>query len=622
MTDFKMVPLADIKADPNQPRKYYDEVAMQELTDSIREKGVLQPILLRPIGSSEAYVKDDPAAPVDPSIRKKVGYKGPVYLLVCGERRYRAMQTIYGEYNDLGDIPAVIRELSDEEALELQIIENLQRKDVHPLEEAVAFQSLIEKGKDLNEIAARIGKSVYYARQRIKLCSLIKEWQDAYYANRLNSKIAVTLCTFDEKIQKEMWKERGAAEGVVNIDNWFINRYRGDLKKATFGLDDDLLDKKAGACQNCQFNSAVASLFPESAENPICSNKKCFLNKTDLHFAKELKKAKEDPAVVFVNVEYYSTEDNLTKALVKEGFTFLNGRGYGNGNFDMVGIPEIPSLEDFDIEDYDSEEERNSAYQDDLKHYEKDLKEYESKIQGGKYKKAFCTHGDAKGRYVYIQIRKGSSGKGSAKVAKEKEAAGKLTAQDIADEIKRVQELEKRKKEIDGNKVHKAILEALAGNKEIKKTSTDFQGKIDRSIMIYLLLHEVSGPYILQKVRAAIKRIPAESSSGKVGYAFEYFKALGELNDYELACIIRIIAMEKYGNVNMPGDVHKQDTILRLVAEYAGIDIAAIEAAQALEAEKRLDRFNKKVADLQAKKKELTKERKPANKNAKKAAAK
>ena len=613
MTDFKMVPVADIKPDPNQPRKYYDETAMQELTDSIKEKGVLQPLLLRPIGSSQAYLEEDPAAPMSIEVRRKAGYEGPVYILVCGERRYRA-STAAG----LEEIPAVIRELSDEEALELQIIENLQRKDVHPMEEAVAFKSLVEKGKDLKDIAARIGKSEFYARQRIKLCSLVKEWQEAYYANRINSKIAITLCTFDEIIQKEMWKERGATEGEINIDNWFINRYRGDLKKATFCLDDDLLDKKVGACTKCQFNSAVASLFPEAAENPVCSNKKCFLNKTDLHFSKELKKAKEDPSVVFVNIEYYSTEDNLIRSLMKEGFTVLNGRGMGQGNFDMVDIPEIPSIEDFDIEDYDNEEERNSAYQDDLRLYEKELKEYESKIQGGKYKKAFCVHGDAKGRYVYIQIRKGATGKGSAQANKEKEAAGKLTATDIADEIKRVQDLERRKKEIDGNKIHRAILEALSVNKEIKKTSIEFQGKIDRSIMIYLLLHEVSGPYILQKVRAAVKRIPSEPSYGKVGYTFDYFKALGEVNDYELACIIRIIAMEKYGNVNMPGDVHKQDTILRMIAEYANIDIAAIEAAQSEETSKRQLRFDKRIAELQAKKKELAKDAKPAKKNAKK----
>lgn len=617
MTDFKMVPLADIKPDPNQPRKYYDEVSMEELTASIKEKGVLQPLLLRPIGSSASYVEQDSAAPLTIETRRKFGYKGPVYLLVCGERRFRASSSA-----GLTEVPAVIRELSDEEALELQIIENLQRKDVHPLEEAVAFQSLVEKGKDLNEIAARIGKSVYYARQRIKLCSLIKEWQDAYYANRIITKIALALCSFDEKLQKEMWKEKGGDAGSINIDDWFINRFRGDLKKATFGLDDDMLDKKAGACINCQHNSAVASLFPEAADNPICTNKKCYLHKTDVHFDRELKKAKEDPAIIFVNDEYYTSEDNLVRQLLKEGHTVLNGRGYGNGNFDLVSEPEAPSILDFDIDDYESEEERNEAFQEEQKDYEKDLKDYNSKVAGGKLKKAFCFHGTNKGKYVYIQIRKGEAGKGSAKANKEKEAAGKLTASDVADEIKRVQDGEKRKKEIDGNKIHKAILEALSANKEIRKTSIDFQGKIDRSIMIYLLLHEVSGPYILQKVRAAIKRIPAESSSGKVGYAFDYFKALGEINDYELACIIRIIALEKYGNVNMPGDVHKQDTPLRLIAEYAGIDIAAIEALQAEETSKRQARVDKKIADLQAKKKELSKDQKPPKKNAKKAAAK
>jgi ParB family chromosome partitioning protein len=616
MTDFKMVPLAEIKPDPNQPRKYYDETAMLELTDSIKEKGVLQPILLRPIGSSEAYLKIDPAAPVSTDTRRKVGYTGPVYILVCGERRYRASITA-----GLAEIPAVIRELSDEEALELQIIENLQRKDVHPLEEAVAFKSLAEKGKDIKEIAARVGKSPFYARQRMKLCDLSNEWQQVYYANRISAKLALTLCTFDEKIQKEIWKDRGGDNGGhIEFNDWYINKYRGELKNASFDLADTTLDKKAGACSSCQFNSAVASLFPEAAEKPMCSKSSCFTHKTDVHFDRALKQAKEEPEVIFVNTQYHSTEDNLVRQLQKEGHTLLNG--YGQGHFEVIKRPDLPLLDDFDPEDFDSEAERQEAFQGELKDYEKELKEYETKVAGGKFKKAFSLFGDDKGKFVYIQIQKGSKANGSSKSTKEKEAAGKLTAQDVTDEIKRIQDREKRAKEIDINKNHRAILEALVNNKEIKKLGTAHQGKVDRSIMIYILLHEVSGGYILQKVRAAIKRIPAERPYGKVGYAFEYFKALGEVTDDELACIIRIIAHEKWGTVNMQGDVHAQDTPLRLIAEYIGIDIPAIEAEQAAVATTRQARVNKRIEELKGKQKELSKESKPAKKNAKKATTK
>jgi ParB family chromosome partitioning protein len=157
MSEFKLTPLKEIHPDPNQPRKFYDESAMQELIQSVKEKGILQPILVRPNGNG--------------------------FVLVCGERRYRASVAA-----GLTEIPTVIRHLSDDEALELQIIENLQRKDVHPMEEAVAFKSLLDnkqKVHTLEEIAARVGKSEFYVRQRMKLNALTKDWQEVFYSKKM-----------------------------------------------------------------------------------------------------------------------------------------------------------------------------------------------------------------------------------------------------------------------------------------------------------------------------------------------------------------------------------------------------------------------------------------------------
>ena len=133
MTELKEVLIKDIHPDPNQPRRFYDEQAMDELTESIKDSGVIQPIVIRPNG------------------------KG--YIIVCGERRYRAALSVNAAFKDRNTIPAVIRNLSDEEALQLQIVENLQRKDVHPMEEAVAFKSLLEKKQwSVNEIAPLLQK--------------------------------------------------------------------------------------------------------------------------------------------------------------------------------------------------------------------------------------------------------------------------------------------------------------------------------------------------------------------------------------------------------------------------------------------------------------------------------
>ena len=110
LVQFLTIEISRIIPDPDQPRRFFDETALQELTESVKVNGVIQPIMLRPNGD--------------------VGY-----MVVCGERRYRASIAA-----GLTELPAVVRAFPHEQALELQLIENLQRKDVHPMEEAVAFQ--------------------------------------------------------------------------------------------------------------------------------------------------------------------------------------------------------------------------------------------------------------------------------------------------------------------------------------------------------------------------------------------------------------------------------------------------------------------------------------------------
>ena len=111
-----MVQLDQIKENPNNPRTYYDEVQLNELAESIKSYGVLQPI----------------------TVRRLDGYRN--FEVVAGNRRYKA-SLLAG----IEAIPAVVMELSDEQALEIALIENIQRVDVHPMEEAVSFKQLIEK---------------------------------------------------------------------------------------------------------------------------------------------------------------------------------------------------------------------------------------------------------------------------------------------------------------------------------------------------------------------------------------------------------------------------------------------------------------------------------------------
>ena len=137
-----MISITDIQKNPYQPRKEFDREKLDELAQSIKENGVIQPIIVR-------------QSPV-------IGYE-----ILAGERRYRA-SLLAG----LRSIPAVVKQLSDQEMMVQSIIENLQRENLNPIEEARAYESLIEKGFTHAEIADKMGKSRPYISNSIRLLSL------------------------------------------------------------------------------------------------------------------------------------------------------------------------------------------------------------------------------------------------------------------------------------------------------------------------------------------------------------------------------------------------------------------------------------------------------------------
>ena len=137
-----MISITDIQKNPYQPRKEFDREKLHELAQSIKENGVIQPIIVR-------------QSPV-------IGYE-----ILAGERRYRA-SLLAG----LRSIPAVVKQLSDQEMMVQSIIENLQRENLNPIEEARAYESLVEKGFTHAEIADKMGKSRPYISNSIRLLSL------------------------------------------------------------------------------------------------------------------------------------------------------------------------------------------------------------------------------------------------------------------------------------------------------------------------------------------------------------------------------------------------------------------------------------------------------------------
>ncbi|PID01126.1 MULTISPECIES: ParB/RepB/Spo0J family partition protein [unclassified Sporosarcina] len=138
----ELLRLKSIKVNPYQPRKEFNEVALNELSESIKEHGVLQPIIVRSVGTQ--------------------------YEIVVGERRFRA-----SELAGKKEIPAVVRDLTDEQSMEMAILENLQREDLSPIEVAEAYQSLMESLKLTQEqLAFRLGKSRPHIANHIRLLAL------------------------------------------------------------------------------------------------------------------------------------------------------------------------------------------------------------------------------------------------------------------------------------------------------------------------------------------------------------------------------------------------------------------------------------------------------------------
>mgnify|MGYP001098623465 CR=1 FL=1 len=141
----KQIPLAQIGANPDQPRKTFSDDELTDLAASIREKGVLQPILLRAV-SGQPYL----------------------YEIVAGERRFRASKLA-----GLNEIPALIKTLSNENAMEIALIENVQRENLNPIEESAAYKNLMEKcGYELADVSRLIGKSESYIRNIMRLGGL------------------------------------------------------------------------------------------------------------------------------------------------------------------------------------------------------------------------------------------------------------------------------------------------------------------------------------------------------------------------------------------------------------------------------------------------------------------
>ncbi|MCF6096266.1 ParB/RepB/Spo0J family partition protein [Thermovorax subterraneus] len=190
--DIQEIDIDEIKPNERQPRKAFDEEKIKELAFSIKEHGVLQPVILR---------------------KTKTGYE-----LVAGERRWRAAK-IAG----IEKIPAIIKNLTDAEVMQIALIENLQREDLNPVEEAMAYKTLMEEfGMTQEELAGRIGKSRSHIANTVRLLNLEDEIKEMINQGKITAGHARALLSIDEsreriKIAKKIAEENFSVRGTEDL---------------------------------------------------------------------------------------------------------------------------------------------------------------------------------------------------------------------------------------------------------------------------------------------------------------------------------------------------------------------------------------------------------------------
>lgn len=163
------IPLKDIRPNPYQPRKHFDEEKLNELADSIREHGIFQPIIV------------------------KQSIKG--YDIVAGERRFRAATIV-----NLEEVPAIIVDFTDQQMMEIALLENIQREDLNAIEEAQAYRSLMDKLKiTQEELSKRVGKSRAHIANTVRLLKMPQKLQDYVLDGLLTMGHIKPLITIDDK---------------------------------------------------------------------------------------------------------------------------------------------------------------------------------------------------------------------------------------------------------------------------------------------------------------------------------------------------------------------------------------------------------------------------------------
>lgn len=319
-------------------RKTFNDASLQELAESIREVGILQAIAVRP-------------------------HTAGGYEIIYGERRYRASLLAGAK-----TIKATIyNNITDDEAEDMSLSENLQREQVRPTEEAKAFKRLLEKGRyDMYSLVSRFGRSEKYIYTRLKLNELYQPIGELLDNETITISVAEEISTYEANIQKDVYENHLKTGNKDDWSGYTLNLFKKYFEKYyTTDLEQYKFDKTE--CKACVHNAANYNLFAEHNGCGHCTNRKCLETKNAAHVAKETEKLlKSDPKLVVARPYYGSRNDMALQKLDKKGHE-IKELDYNVSAREFPKAPEAPKKEQFtQAQEYEQAvetfERRNEEY--------------------------------------------------------------------------------------------------------------------------------------------------------------------------------------------------------------------------------------------------------------------
>ena len=264
---FQFLTVDTIHESTTNPRRTFDEAKLYELADSIKHNGLIQPITVRPNNQG--------------------------FEIVAGARRFRAAQLA-----ELFAVPARIVDIDDAQALEWQLVENSQRVDVHPYEEAQGFQRLLDMpGYDVSALVEKSGKSASHIYSRLSLLQLIPSIAEDFTEERITASHANLLARLPEDVQvnayEQCWRKDWQDKEphllpAKHLSAWIQANLYLSLADAPFDREDTTLNPIAGACSTCPRRSGYNTALFIDVQGDQCLDSPCFQTKIDAHIDREI----------------------------------------------------------------------------------------------------------------------------------------------------------------------------------------------------------------------------------------------------------------------------------------------------------------------------------------------